>query len=110
MARSPKFPTLSIIIPTLNEAIHLPLLLADLNAWPYDFELIIIDGGSIDLTISIAQLQGANVIKSFKKSRGYQLKIGASNATEDWLLFLHSDSRLSPKWVNSVSKVIKEKT
>ena len=39
MARLQKFPTLSIIIPTLNEANHLPLLFADLNAWPYDFEL-----------------------------------------------------------------------
>ena len=99
MARSQKFPTLSIIIPTLNEAIHLPLLLADLNAWPYDFELIIVDGGSIDLTISIAKIQGLNVIKSPKKNRGYQLKTGASNAKGDWLLFLHADSRLGPRWV-----------
>ena len=73
MARLQKIPTLSVIIPTLNEAIHLPLLLADLNAWPYDFELTIVDGGSIDLTISIAQIQGVGVIKSHKKNRGYQL-------------------------------------
>ena len=64
MARSQKIPALSIIIPTLNEADHLPLLLADLNEWPYNFELIIVDGGSIDLTISIAQIQGIDVIKS----------------------------------------------
>ena len=110
MASLQRLRNLSIIIPTLNEAVHLPLLFADLNEWPYDLDLTIVDGGSKDLTISIAQLQGANVIKSFKKSRGYQLKIGASNATEDWLLFLHADSRLNPKWVNSVSKVIKGKT
>ena len=95
MARSPKIPTLSIVIPTLNEALHLPLLLSDLNIWPTDFELIIVDGGSIDLTISIAQIQGVDVIKSPKKNRGYQLKTGASNARGDWLLFLHADSRLS---------------
>ena len=40
MVRLQKFPTLSIIIPTLNEANHLPLLLADLNEWPYDCDLI----------------------------------------------------------------------
>ena len=61
MARSQKIPALSIIIPTLNEAIHLPLLIADLNAWPYDFKLTIVDGGSIDLTISIAQIQRLNI-------------------------------------------------
>ena len=38
MARSKQFPTLSIVIPTLNEASHLPLLFADLNAWPYYFD------------------------------------------------------------------------
>ena len=109
MARSQRIPTLSIIIPTLNEALHLPLLLSDLNVWPNDFELIIVDGGSIDLTISIAQIQGVDVIKSPKKNRGYQLKTGASNARGDWLLFLHADSRLRIGWVRSLSQIIQNK-
>ena len=109
MARSQKVPTLSIVIPTLNEALHLPLLLSDLNFWPNDFELIIVDGGSIDLTISIAQIQGVDVIKSPKKNRGYQLKTGASNARGDWLLFLHADSRLRIGWVRSLSQIIQNK-
>jgi len=110
MARSQKFPTLSIIIPTLNEANHLPLLLADLHSWPYDFDLTIVDGGSIDLTISIAKINGVRIIKSLKKNRGYQLKIGASKATGDWLLFLHADSRLDPKWLKNLLKIIRNKT
>ena len=110
MARLQKFPTLSVIIPTLNEASHLPLLFADLNAWPHDFDLTIVDGGSNDFTISIAQIQGVNVIKSLKQNRGYQLKTGASNSKGDWLLFLHADSRLDPKWVNSLLKIINTKT
>ena len=110
MARLQKFPTLSIIIPTLNEATHLPLLLADLNTWPYELEVIIVDGGSIDLTTSIAKIQGLDVIKSDKKNRGYQLKIGASNAKGDWLLFLHADSRLGPKWVTCLCKIIQNNT
>ncbi len=110
MVRLQKFPTLSIIIPTLNEANHLPLLIADLNAWPYDFKLTIVDGGSTDLTISIALIQGVDVIKSPKKNRGYQLKTGASNARGDWLLFLHADSRLDPEWVKSLYKIIEDKT
>jgi len=109
MARLQKFPTLSIIIPTLNESSHLPLLLADLNEWPYDFELTIVDGGSIDLTISIAEIQGVDVIKSHKKNRGYQLKTGAYNSKGEWLLFLHADSRLSLSWVKRLYKIIKNK-
>ncbi len=110
MARLQKLPTLSIIIPTLNEAIHLPLLIADLKEWPYDFELTVVDGGSTDLTVSIAQIHGVNVIKSTKKNRGYQLQTGAYEAIGDWLLFLHADSRLGPRWVKSIYKVIQNKT
>ena len=110
MARLQKLPNLSIIIPTLNEASRLPLLFADLNVWPYDFDLTIVDGGSKDLTISISQLQGANIIKTSKKNRGYQLKIGASNVKGNWLLFLHADSRLDPSWCDSLSKILNNKT
>ena len=110
MARSKNLPTLSIIIPTLDEASHLPLLIADLNVWPYECDLKIVDGGSKDLTISIARIQGVNIIKSLKKSRGYQLKIGASNSKGDWLLFLHADSRLDPQWANSILKIISNKS
>ena len=109
MAKLQKLPNLSIIIPTLNESIHLPLLLADLKEYPYDFELIIVDGGSLDLTTSIAQIQGVDVIKSNKKNRGYQLKTGASNSRGEWLLFLHADSRLNPRWVMRLNRVIRNK-
>ena len=109
MVRLQKFPTLSIIIPTLNEANHLPLLFSDLNAWSHTFDLTIVDGGSTDLTISIAQIHGFDVIKSLKKNRGYQLKIGASKAKGDWLLFLHADSRLDANWIKKVFEIIKTK-
>ena len=108
MARLHKLPSLTVIIPTLNEALHLPLLLADLNQWPYDFEIIIIDGGSKDLTISIAQIQGINVINSHQKNRGYQLKLGALIASSNWMLFIHADSRLEQSWVKSLYKIIKD--
>ena len=109
MVRLQKFQTLSIIIPTLNEANHLPLLFADLNACSNDFDLIIVDGGSKDMTVSIAQIQGVNVIKSPKRNRGYQLSIGASKTQAEWLLFIHADSRLDQSCVNSLFKVINNK-
>ena len=106
MARLQKIPTLSVIIPTLNEANHLPLLFADLKAWPYDLNLTIVAGGSKDLTISIAQINGANILKSPKRNRGYQLKIAALKAEREWLLFLHADSRLGAKWVKNLLQII----
>ena len=110
MARLHNFPTLSIIIPTLNEAIHLPLLLSDLHSCPSDFDITIVDGGSKDLTISIAQIQGVSVIENHKANRGHQLHLGAENAKGDWLLFLHADSRLEQEWVNNLYTIINKKT
>ena len=37
---------LSVVIPTLEEASRLPLLLADLQQWPGDLEVIVSDAGS----------------------------------------------------------------
>ena len=109
MARLQKFPNLSIIIPTLNEANHLPLLFADLNAWPYNFDLTLVDGGSTDLTISIAKIQGVNIIETNISNRGFQLKEGANHISGNWLLFIHADSRLDSRWVESLIKIINNK-
>ena len=57
----PKQSTLSIVIPTLNEADFLPLLIADINLYPKKFELIIVDGSSTDFTKLIARLGGSTV-------------------------------------------------
>ena len=49
-------PDLSIIVPTLNEANSLPLLLADLVGQKgIDFEVIVSDGESADSTVEFAK-------------------------------------------------------
>ena len=46
---------ISIIIPTINEANNLPLLLSDLSSIQKEGEIIIVDCGSEDKTIDIAK-------------------------------------------------------
>ena len=58
---------LSIIIPTINEAKRLPLLLADINYYPHQFELIVSDFQSSDLTELIAKIGGAQIIHNETK-------------------------------------------
>ena len=99
---------LSIIVPTINEADCLPLLLADLNLYAYEFELIVVDGGSKDLTQLIAKLGCAKIITLRERNRGKQLNNGAKIATGEWLLFLHADCRLKSNWGLKVNEVIKD--
>ena len=58
---------LSIIIPTINEAEKLPLLLADINSYSHQLELIISDFKSSALTELIAKTGGAKVIHNETK-------------------------------------------
>ena len=62
---------ISIIIPTINEASNLPLLLSDLSVVQKEGEIIIVDCGSKDKTIDIANIYGAKVFKSEERNRGY---------------------------------------
>jgi len=83
--------TISVIIPTLNEARRLPDLLMRLRHDSADIEIIVVDGGSRDDTCAVARTAGARVLTS-ARGRGQQLHAGAEAATGDILWFLHADT------------------
>ena len=97
---------ISIIIPTINEAKNLPLLLSDLSIIQKEGEIIIVDCGSEDKTIDIANIYGAQVCKSKERNRGLQLDIGAKNAKGEWFIFLHADTRLTHDWFIKINSVL----
>jgi len=85
---------ISIIIPTYNEADRIAKTIkrtytADSNHEP---EIIIVDGGSSDDTVRIADQCGATVVNSARRGRATQMNTGASIATHEILYFLHADS------------------
>ncbi len=83
-----------MIIPTLNEADHLPGLLVDLHAQQkIRLEMVVGDGGSRDATVALARTLGARVLKA-PLGRGRQMNRAAARARSPYLLFLHADSRL----------------
>jgi glycosyltransferase involved in cell wall biosynthesis len=89
---------LSVVVPTLNAAATLP---ACLNAVREADEVVVVDGGSTDGTVRVAEAAGARVVRS-AKGRGIQLRAGAAAARGDWLLFLHADTKLDPRWRTAV--------
>ncbi len=85
--------TLSVVIPTLNEAAALPRLLSGL-AGAVD-EIVVADGGSTDATVPVARAAGLRVVVA-PGGRGPQLNAGAAVASGDRLWFLHADSTVPP--------------
>lgn len=85
-------PTISVVIPTFNEAARIEPLIASLNFLPGPArEIIISDGGSDDETVKIAHQNGALVVQE-ARGRGAQLNAGASITGGEILWFLHADA------------------
>ena len=99
---------ISIIIPTINESNNLPLLLSDLSSMQNEGEIIIVDCGSEDKTIDIANIYGAKICISKERNRGLQLDMGAKNSKGDWLIFLHADTRLTHDWFSKTNSFLKK--
>ena len=96
--------TVSVIIPTLNEAHTIKDALISVG---HGGELIVVDAGSHDSTIKIASRFTEKIILS-ERGRGGQMDRGAREAKGDVLLFLHADTKLPEDWKNQVAGVLKD--
>lgn len=86
-------PRYSVIIPTLNEEKNIQAAIGSVKKQRGEVEIIIVDGGSTDQTVPLAQVENTRLITG-AKGRGKQCNAGAHNATGDILLFLHADTML----------------
>jgi rSAM/selenodomain-associated transferase 2/rSAM/selenodomain-associated transferase 1 len=84
--------SLSIIIPTLNEADAIRETIAGIHQ-RRGTEIIVVDGGSEDGTAEIAESLGVKVLRS-SPPKAAQMNAGAAKADGNVLLFLHADTRL----------------
>lgn len=84
--------SLSIIIPTHNEAANLPKLVARLREGCNNCQIIVIDADSVDRTVQVAQSLGVDVYQAPHRSRAHQMNLGVSKAQFDDLYFVHADT------------------
>ena len=104
---------IAVVIPTLNEAQHLPATLASLRETPPQL-VVVADCDSADDTAGIAQRSGATVLTGLGlSSRAEALQAGVQRVFEDrpdieliWML--HGDSVAPPGWHPAILDVMAE--
>lgn len=97
-------PWLSVIIPTLNESSRITRTIALADQCP-NVQIIVVDAGSTDQTVALAQAARAQV-HTCAAGRGRQLHYGAQVATGDVLLFLHADTHLPPGYWQEIKHIL----
>lgn len=96
--------SVSVIIPALNEGENLtrliPLLLRERPR-----EILVVDGGSHDDTVAVAEASGVRVIRA-EQGRGSQMNAGAHEAVGEFLLFLHADTTPPEGWPALIAETL----
>ncbi|MDQ6881854.1 MAG: glycosyltransferase family 2 protein [Pseudomonadota bacterium] len=92
--------SLSVVVIALNEAANLR---ACLESVPFADEIVVLDGGSSDATVAIAQACGARVSQSPDwPGFGPQKNRALALATGDWVLSLDADERVTPQLAEQI--------
>jgi glycosyltransferase involved in cell wall biosynthesis len=97
----------SIIVPTLNEQAHIVATLNALQQLSGDKEILVVDGGSTDATVSLARSQGVTVLEA-PKGRGPQMHAGALEAAGGVLWFVHADTIPPPGALNEINRALED--
>jgi len=99
---------ISIIIPTLNEETSIEVLLQQLQYYrKKGHEVIVVDGGSCDKTVSISNNLADKVIES-KLGRAIQMNNGVISARNDVLWFLHADTLIPDTALENIQKILEK--
>lgn len=89
-------PTISVVVPALNEAANLPYVLPLIPRWVT--EVIIVDGKSTDATVEVARAlyPDIKVVVQVGKGKGDALRAGFEAATGDIIVMLDADGSTLP--------------
>ena len=94
---------LSIVIPALNEEANIGELITAIHevvpSISPEYEVILVDGGSVDKTREMAKMLNTKVVVQTEKGYGGALKEGFDSANGDCILTLDADLSHSPTFI-----------
>jgi glycosyltransferase involved in cell wall biosynthesis len=96
-----KIPVSAVLI-VKNAARELPACLASVS---FCAEMLVVDSGSTDATVAIAEAAGARVIRSHWRGFGAQKQFVVEQAAYDWVLCIDADERVSDRLRQSLCAV-----
>ncbi|QPC98287.1 glycosyltransferase [Qipengyuania soli] len=101
--------SVSLVIPALDEAKALPVLVAHLaKLYPRPREIVLVDGGSTDSTTKLAQAAGWRVVEC-EKGRALQINRGVTEAQGELVCVVHADSLPPFDMVSVIEATLAEK-
>lgn len=99
----------SIIIPARNEEKNIGPCLHSIASvdWPReDFEVLVVDNGSVDRTVSIARSHGARVFLRPGDTISGLRNFGTGQAGGKILVFLDADCTVAPSWLREAARYL----
>jgi glycosyltransferase involved in cell wall biosynthesis len=104
--RNTEDPLISIVVPALNEALNLSVVLPQL---PRVHEVILVDGGSVDGTVMAARRARPDVITVLqsRKGKGNALAAGFARATGDIVVMFDADGSADPAELSRFVEALK---
>lgn len=100
-------PPVSACVITLNEEDHIERCLQSVS---WVDEMLVVDSGSEDRTVEIAERNGARVIHNDWPGHVEQKQFATDQAIHDWVLSLDADEWLSPELAESIQDLFADGT
>jgi glycosyltransferase involved in cell wall biosynthesis len=97
---------LSAFLIVKNEAVDLPDCLASLKGLAD--EIVIVDSGSSDDTVTLAKTAGARVLNRVFEGFAAQKQFALEQCTQDWVLSVDADERVSPELAGEIKNVMSQ--
>jgi dolichol-phosphate mannosyltransferase len=101
-------PSVSVLLPTLNEEESIGSTIKEVRAVISDAEIVVIDGLSTDRTVEIAKSLGARVLLEKRKGKAFAIKTAFRKISSDYAVMIDADLTYPVKDIPKFLSLLKD--